>query len=151
MKQWTKLLALLLALCMFAAMFAGCAAKESTPASETSEAAPSETSESAADNAYDAADTILLPVLTNLNTDLGKSVMCAADLAKQEIEAAGGFTAAEVQAALADTSKTYECASGTFSFDETGTPIKSGVLMGYSYDEASGSVVKNAIQTLSVN
>lgn len=70
---------------------------------------------------------------------------------KDAIEAAGGFTAAEVQAALADTSKTYECASGTFSFDETGTPIKSGVLMGYSYDEASGSVVKNAIQTLSVN
>ena len=69
---------------------------------------------------------------------------------KDAIEAAGGFTAAEVQAALADTSKTYECASGTFSFDETGTPIKSGVLMGYSYDEASGSVVKNAIQTLSV-
>ena len=70
---------------------------------------------------------------------------------KDAIEAAGGFTAAEVQAALADTSKTYECASGTFSFDETGTPIKSGVLMGYSYDEASGSVVKNAIQTLSIN
>lgn len=70
---------------------------------------------------------------------------------KDAIEAAGGFTAAEVQAALADTSKTYECASGTFSFDETGTPIKSGVLMGYSYDETSGSVVKNAIQTLSVN
>lgn len=70
---------------------------------------------------------------------------------KDAIEAADGFTAAEVQAALADTSKTYECASGTFSFDETGTPIKSGVLMGYSYDEASGSVVKNAIQTLSVN
>lgn len=70
---------------------------------------------------------------------------------KDAIEAAGGFTAAEVQAALADTSKTYECASGTFSFDETGTPIKSGVLMGYSYDEASGSVVKNAIQTLNVN
>ena len=70
---------------------------------------------------------------------------------KDAIEAAGGFTAAEVQAALADTSKTYECASGTFSFDETGTPIKSGVLMGYSYDEASGSVVKKAIQVLSVN
>lgn len=70
---------------------------------------------------------------------------------KDAIETAGGFTAAEVQAALADTSKTYECASGTFSFDETGTPIKSGVLMGYSYDEASGSVVKNAIQTLNVN
>ena len=97
MKQWTKLLALLLALCMFAAMFAGCAAKESTPASETSEAAPSETSESAADNAYDAADTILLPVLTNLNTDLGKSVMCAADLAKQEIEAAGGFGGRKIE------------------------------------------------------
>ncbi len=70
---------------------------------------------------------------------------------KDAIESAGGFTAAEVQAALADTSKTYDCASGSFSFDETGTPIKSGVLMGYSYDEASGSVVKKAIQVLNVN
>lgn len=70
---------------------------------------------------------------------------------KLAIEAAGAFDAASVQAALADTSVVYECASGTFSFDETGTPIKTGVLMGYSYDEASGSVVKTAKQTLSLD
>ena len=70
---------------------------------------------------------------------------------KSAIEAAGAFDATSVQAALADTSVVYECASGTFSFDETGTPIKTGVLMGYSYDEASGSVVKTAEQTLSLD
>ena len=69
---------------------------------------------------------------------------------KSAIEAAGATDAASVQAALADTSVVYECASGTFSFDETGTPIKTGVLMGYSYDEASNSVVKKAVQTLEV-
>lgn len=70
---------------------------------------------------------------------------------KDAIEKAGSFDAADVQATLADTSTVYEVSSGTFSFDETGTPIKSGVLMGYSYDEASGSVVKTAVQALSVN
>ena len=69
---------------------------------------------------------------------------------KAAIEKCGSFEAADVQAALADTSVVYEVASGTFSFDETGTPIKSGVLMGYSYDEASNSVVKTAVQTLAV-
>ncbi len=69
---------------------------------------------------------------------------------KDAIEKAGSFEAADVQATLADRSNVYEASSGTFSFDETGTPIKSGVLMGYSYDEASDSVVKTAVQTLSV-
>lgn len=69
---------------------------------------------------------------------------------KAAIESAGAFDAAAVQAALADTSVVYECASGTFSFDETGTPIKTGVLMGYSYAEGDTAVTKNAIQTLEV-
>ena len=69
---------------------------------------------------------------------------------KSAIESAGAFDAASVQAALADTSVVYECASGTFSFDETGTPIKTGVLMGYSYAEGDTTVTKNAIQTLEV-
>ncbi len=69
---------------------------------------------------------------------------------KAAIESAGAFDAATVQAALADTSVVYECASGTFSFDETGTPIKTGVLMGYSYAEGDTAVTKNAIQTLEV-
>lgn len=69
---------------------------------------------------------------------------------KNAIEKCGSFEAADVQATLADTSTVYEVSSGTFSFDETGTPIKSGVLMGYSYDEASDSVIKTAVQTLTV-
>ena len=67
------------------------------------------------------------------------------------MEDAGAADAASVQASLADTSKVYEVSTGTFSFDDTGTPIKSGVLMGYQYDEATDSVQKISIETLSVN
>lgn len=69
---------------------------------------------------------------------------------RDAIEAAGAYDAASVQAALADTSVVYDCASGTFSFDETGTPIKTGVLMGYSYNDGDAAVTKSAIQTLEV-
>ena len=69
---------------------------------------------------------------------------------KDAMEKAGTTDAAAVQAALADTSVVYECASGTFSFDETGTPIKTGVLVGYSYEDGADAVTKTAIQTLSV-
>ena len=69
---------------------------------------------------------------------------------KSAIESAGAYDAASVQTALADTSVVYECASGTFSFDETGTPIKTGVLMGYSYSDGDAAVTKSAIQTLEV-
>ncbi len=51
---------------------------------------------------------------------------------KAAMEACGASDAASVQAALADTSAAYDSTCGTFSFDETGTPIKNGVLMGYS-------------------
>ena len=67
---------------------------------------------------------------------------------KKAMEAAGSSAAADVQAALADTSVVYEVASGKFSFDETGTPIKSGVLMGYSYNEGDATVTKSSIQVL---
>ena len=70
---------------------------------------------------------------------------------KDAMEDCGAADAASVQASLADTSKVYEVSTGTFSFDETGTPIKSGVLMGYQYDEATDSVQKISIETLSVN
>ena len=69
---------------------------------------------------------------------------------KKAMEAAGSSAAADVQAALADTSVVYEVASGKFSFDETGTPIKSGVLMGYSYNEGDATVTKSSIQALEV-
>ena len=49
---------------------------------------------------------------------------------KAAMEACGASDAASVQAALADTSAAYDSTCGTFSFDETGTPIKNGVLMG---------------------
>lgn len=68
---------------------------------------------------------------------------------KQAIEAAGSADPTAVQAALADTSVVYDCASGTFSFDETGTPVKTGVLMGYAVED--GAIAKKAIKTLSVN
>ena len=67
---------------------------------------------------------------------------------KKAIEVACSFDAAAVQAALADTSVVYEVASGKFSFDETGTPIKSGVLMGYSYKDGDETVTRSSIQTL---
>lgn len=69
---------------------------------------------------------------------------------KAAMEKAGAIDAATVQAALADTSVVYDCASGTFSFDETGTPIKTGVLVGYSYEEGASEVTKTALQVLSV-
>ncbi len=68
----------------------------------------------------------------------------------QAMESCGACDAESVQAALADTSVTYEVATGTFSFDETGTPIKTGVLMGYEYSEGDETVTKIAVKTLSV-
>ncbi len=68
---------------------------------------------------------------------------------KDAIEKSGSIEGPVVQAALADTSVVYDCASGTFSFDETGTPIKTGVLVGYSYKEGDSEVTKEALQVLS--
>ena len=70
---------------------------------------------------------------------------------KDAMEDCGSADAASVQASLADTSTVYEVSTGTVSFDDTGTPIKSGVLMGYQYDEATDSVQKISIETLSVD
>lgn len=70
---------------------------------------------------------------------------------KQAIESCGAFDADSVQAALADTSVVYEVSTGTFSFDDTGTPIKTGVLMGYSYTEGDEAVTKIAVTTLSLD
>lgn len=70
---------------------------------------------------------------------------------KQAIESCGAFDADSVQAALADTSVVYEASTGTFSFDDTGTPIKTGVLMGYSYTEGDDAVTKIAVTTLSLD
>lgn len=69
---------------------------------------------------------------------------------KDAMESCGAADAASVQVALADTSKVYDVSTGSFSFDDTGTPVKSGVLMGYSYDPSTDTVSKVAIETLSL-
>ena len=70
---------------------------------------------------------------------------------KAAMEACGASDAASVQAALADTSAAYDSTCGTFSFDETGTPIKDGVLMGYSYKDGDSAVSKITVKALSLS
>lgn len=70
---------------------------------------------------------------------------------KAAMEACGASDAASVQAALADTSAAYDSTCGTFSFDETGTPIKNGVLMGYSYKDGDSVVSKITVKALSLS
>ena len=70
---------------------------------------------------------------------------------KAAMEACGASDAASVQAALADTSAAYDSTCGTFSFDETGTPIKNGVLMGYSYKDGDAAVTKVTVKALSLS
>ena len=65
------------------------------------------------------------------------------------MEACGSSDAASVQVALADTSAAYDSTCGTFSFDGTGTPIKDGVLMGYTYTEGDAAVTKITVKALS--
>ena len=70
---------------------------------------------------------------------------------KAAMEACGASDAASVQAALADTSAAYDSTCGTFSFDETGTPIKNGVLMGSSYKDGDSAVSKITVTALSLS
>ena len=70
---------------------------------------------------------------------------------KAAMEACGASDAASVQAALADTSAAYDSTCGTFSFDETGTPIKNGVLMGCSYKDGDSAVSKITVKALSLS
>ena len=70
---------------------------------------------------------------------------------KTAMEACGAADADSVQAALADTSAGYDTTCGTFSFDETGTPIKNGVLMGYTYTAGDAAVTKITVKALSLS
>lgn len=70
---------------------------------------------------------------------------------KAAMEACGASDAASVQAALADTSAVYDTTCGTFSFDQTGTPIKDGVLMGYTYTDGDTDVTKVTVKALSLS
>ena len=53
---------------------------------------------------------------------------------KQAIETAGSADPAAVRDALADTSAVYDCVTGTFSLDETGTPVKGAAIISFSSD-----------------
>ena len=51
---------------------------------------------------------------------------------KTAIEAAGSADAAAVRDATADTSLTYECVTGTFTLDESGTPVKGATIVSFA-------------------
>lgn len=53
---------------------------------------------------------------------------------KQAIEAAGSEDANAVRDALADRSAVYECVTGTFSLDESGTPLKGAAIISFQSD-----------------
>lgn len=84
MKKSKRWYALTLVFCMCLSLLTGCS---NTPSND----ATSLDGESTSDNSYDTSDTVIIPVLTNLNQSVGESVMAALTLAKQEIEAEGGF------------------------------------------------------------
>jgi ABC-type branched-subunit amino acid transport system substrate-binding protein len=84
-----KICAILTCLCMSLVLFTACGG--GTSESSSSDTSASGSASGSSDNAYDASDTIVIPILTNLNSSLGESCQCAAELAKQELEAAGAF------------------------------------------------------------
>lgn len=61
---------------------------------------------------------------------------------KAAIEAAGTAESSAVRDALADTSAVYECVTGTFSLDESGTPIKGAAIIAF---ESVGSSVTSKL------
>ena len=58
---------------------------------------------------------------------------------KAAIEAAGTADPAAVRDALANTETVYTCVSGTFSLDETGTPIKGSPIISFA-DGGDGTI-----------
>ncbi len=58
---------------------------------------------------------------------------------KAAIEAAASAESTAVRDALADTSAVYECVTGTFSLDETGTPVKGAAIISFVSDGSSVS------------
>lgn len=56
---------------------------------------------------------------------------------KQAIESAGSADPAAVRDALADTSAVYDCVTGSFSLDETGTPTKGASIISFTSDGSS--------------
>lgn len=56
---------------------------------------------------------------------------------KAAIEAAASAESTAVRDALADTSAVYNCVTGTFSLDETGTPVKGAAIISFTSDGSS--------------
>ena len=52
----------------------------------------------------------------------------------QAADTCGSADAASVRDQLSDTSVVYDCVTGSFSLDESGTPTKGGVVIEYYYD-----------------
>ena len=78
---------------------------------------------------------------------LGALVYDAVFMYKQAIEGAKSFAAKDVQAYLADTSNVYDCVTGKFSLDKTGTPEKGAVIN--SIADKDGKVVQTLKDTIS--
>jgi len=64
----------------------------------------------------------------------------------QAITGAQSFAAKDVQAYLADTSNTYDCVTGKFSLDESGTPKKGAVVIAIS--DKDGKVSQSLSETI---
>ena len=56
---------------------------------------------------------------------------------KTAMEAAGSADPAAVRDAMADNSLTYECVTGTFTLDESGTPVKGAAIIAFESDGSS--------------
>ena len=70
---------------------------------------------------------------------------------KAAIEAAGSTDPSAVRDALADTSTVYECVSGTFSLDETGTPVKGAPIISFAAgtdEDGNPAVVTSLVEVM---
>nr|WP_325194609.1 ABC transporter substrate-binding protein [uncultured Oscillibacter sp.] len=68
---------------------------------------------------------------------------------KTAIEAAGSADAAAVRDAMSDTSMTYECVTGTFTLDESGTPVKGATIVSFTSDGSSvGTTLVDVVKEL---
>ena len=61
---------------------------------------------------------------------------------KTAIENAGSADTSAVRDAMADTSVTYDCVTGTFTLDESGTPVKGATIVSFASD---GSAVTTTL------
>jgi branched-chain amino acid transport system substrate-binding protein len=102
-------------------------------------------------NHFDASDDseIVQNFVKAYEDEYNESPICFAALAydcvymyKDAIERAGSTDPSAVRDALADTSVTYTCVTGTFSLDETGTPEKGASIIAFTSD---GSTVSSEL------